>query len=142
MTNAVHPWRLLREQPNVTLTWHTAGPWGYTNHSTQTISIRTGLDQAQRRCTLLHELQHIHRGPVTWGMAPIEETRVRKITAHLLLPNVKEIADAYAWALGDDHEAAAELWVATPILLDRMRWMNHPAERSYLALRFSEDNTP
>jgi hypothetical protein len=103
-----------------------------------TISLRRGLDQAQRRSTILHECLHVERGPVPMGLAPKEEQKVRKETAQLPLTDVKAIGDALAWAQGDVVGAASELWVDEGILRDRLRFMTHPAERGYLARRFEE----
>lgn len=135
----IHPWRRLRALAHVTLLWHDDGPMGLTNFPAQTISIRRGLDQAQRRSTVLHECLHAERGPVPMGLAAKEEVAVRKLAAQLLLPDVRAIGDALAWAQGDVVAAADELWVDVDILRDRLKYMTHPAERGYLARRFEQD---
>lgn len=128
-----HPWRRLRELAHVTLLWHDGGPMGRTNFRTQTISLRRGLNWAERRCTVQHELLHIERGPVPMTLAGREEERVRRETARRMLPCVKRIGEALAWAY-DEHEAADELCVDVHVLRYRMRHL-HPAERGYLRRR-------
>lgn len=134
----IHPWRRLRALAHITLEWHDDGPMGETDFEAGTISIRRGLTWEERRCTVLHEVLHVERGPVTAGLADREELRVRKETARLMLPSVKAIGDAYAWAQGDDQAAAVELGVDVDVLRTRMKYMTHPTERGYLARRFDE----
>lgn len=136
----IHPWRRLRALTQFKLEWHDGGLMGDTDFTGSTISLRRGMTQAQRRSTILHECLHAERGPVPMGLAAREELRVRKHTAELLLPNVREIADAMAWAQGDIGAAADELWVDVGILRDRLRFMTHPSERAYLARRFADDH--
>ncbi len=76
MTRAIHPWRLLRSLTHVTLVWHDGGPMGTTTFATNTISLRRGMTQAQRRCTVMHELVHVDRGPVGAGLVGREEQRL------------------------------------------------------------------
>lgn len=65
-----------------------------------------------------------------------EEIRVRKEAARLLLPDIKVVGEAMAWALSTE-EAADELWVSPDVLRDRLRWL-HPAETHYLRKRLAE----
>lgn len=132
-----HPWRRLRAL-NVTLLWHDEGPMGETDFEAGTVSIRRNLTWEERRCTVLHECLHVERGPVLMSLADREELRVQKETARLLLPSIKAIGDAYAWSQGDDEGAALELGVDLDVLRTRMKYLTHPAERAYLARRFSE----
>lgn len=134
----IHPWRRLRGHEDVTLDWHEGGPMGWACFVTQTISLREGMSQAERRCTVLHEVLHIERGPVPAGLAAREELRVRKETARLLLPDVKQVGDVLAWAERDLEEAADELWVDVPTLKVRLRYL-HPAERGWLQRRLKEE---
>lgn len=136
----IHPWRRLRALTHFQLKWHDGGLMGETDYQASTISLRRGMTQAQRRSTVMHECLHAERGPVPMGLADREELRVRKHTAQLLLPDVRVIADAMAWAQGDMEAAADELWVDAGILRDRLRFMAHPAERAYLAKRFADDD--
>lgn len=138
IASLIHPWRRLRALTHITLLWHDEGPMGETDFEAGTISLRKGLTYEERRCTVLHECLHVERGPVPMGLAAREELVVEKATARLLLPSVKAIGDAYAWAQGVDADAALELGVDVGILRTRMKYMTHPAERAYLAKRFDE----
>ena len=120
----MHPWRRLRELAHVTLLWHDGGPKGVTNFAAQTISLRRGMTQAERRSTVLHECLHIERGPALTTLAAREELRVEKETARLLLPDMHRVAD--------------DLWVDEQLLRCRLRHL-HPSERGYLQQRLAED---
>jgi len=134
---AVHPWRRLRGLAHVTLLWHDDGPMGLTTFAANTISLRRGMTREQRRCTVLHEVLHIERGPVLETLAGREEQRVRRETARLLLPDIRAVGDTLAWA-HTYAEAAEELDVDEGVLFDRLRSL-HPAERHYLQRRLDED---
>lgn len=136
VTAMIHPWHRLRALTHITLEWHDDGPMGETDFEAGTISLRRDLTWEERRCTVLHEVLHVERGPVPGGLVDREELRVQKETARLMLPSVKEIGDAYAWAQGDDEAAAHELGVDVDVLRTRMKYMTHPTERAYLARRF------
>lgn len=112
---------------------------GETDFEAGTISLRKGMTYEERRCTVLHECLHVERGPVPLWRVNAEELVVEKATARLMLPSVKAIADAYAWSQGDDFGAASELGVDVWTLRTRMKYMTHPAERAFLARRFTED---
>ena len=131
----VHPWRALRECVRVSLEWHATGPMGWARHSTQTVSLRRDLTWEQRRCTLQHELIHLERGPVPRGWVDQEEERVRRETARRMIPDVRSLGEACAWAL-TEHEAADELGVDVQVLRYRLRHL-HPAERGYLKRRLA-----
>lgn len=135
----IHPWRRLRALSHITLDWHDGGFRGVTCFVTNTISLRRGMDQAERRSTIMHEVLHAERGPVPAGLADREELRVSRIAAQELLPDVRVIGDALTWAQGDLAVAAEELWVDEETLRIRLRYMTHPAERAYMRTRFEED---
>lgn len=136
----IHPWRRLRALADWTLHWHTPDEDpdpGFTLFEERRISLRTDLTWAERRCTVLHEVLHAERGPVLEGvLAEREELVVRRMTCRLLLPDVKPIGEALAWALSPE-ECADELMVDVGVLRDRLRWL-HPAERHYLSRRLDE----
>lgn len=113
---------------------------GVANHARQTISLRKDLNQAERRCTVLHECLHIERGPVTLWLVEREELRVKRETARLLLSDVRALGEALAWA-HDIEEAAFELWVDVGVLRDRLASL-HPAERAYLKNRLADQGGP
>lgn len=135
-----HPWRLLRSLAHVTLVWHEGGAPGYTRHSTATISLREGMDQAKRRSVLTHELAHLERGPCQRLNVGKDELAAAKLAACQLLPDVRRIADAYVWARGDLEAAADELWVDVPTLRIRLEHMTHPAERAYMKRRLENED--
>lgn len=137
----IHPWRRLRALGDAwTLLWHHPDEddrKGITRFGAQEISLRTDLTWAERRCTVLHETLHAERGPANGGVLyHREEQRVRCLTARLLLPDIKVIGEAMAWALSTE-ECADELLVDVGVLRDRLRWL-HPAERHYLHRRLEE----
>lgn len=131
-----HPWRWLRQHSHVTLLWHDDGDMGEADFDAQTVSIRRGMTYEERRCTLLHELLHLERGPALTTTVGRDEDAVRRATARLMLPSTKALGEALAWA-HDDYEAAEELAVDVGVLRDRLRWL-HPAERHYLTRRLSD----
>lgn len=133
-----HPWRRLRELAHVTLLWHDDGPMGLTTHSTATISIRRGLTWEQRRCTLQHELVHVERGPIPRGLRDKDEEWVRRETALRMIPDIRPVGDAIAWALSED-EAAEELGVDVPVLRYRLKHMS-PMEKAWLDHRLEQDD--
>lgn len=134
-----NPWRRLRALPHIELRWHDDGPMGETDFEAGVISLRRGMTWEERRSTVLHECIHVERGPVPMGLAEREELLVEKATAQELLPSIKVIAEAFAWAQGDTECAAYELGVDVDVLRTRMKYMTHPAERAYLARRFEEE---
>lgn len=133
----INPWRRLRALSGWELRWHRPeddpDP-GFTLFDEKVISLRANLTWEERRCTVLHECLHAEWGPTLVGvLAERQELRVRRETARLLLPSIREVGEALAWAasLG---EAAVELSVDVDVLRDRLRWLD-PAERRYLRAR-------
>lgn len=132
----IHPWRRLRDLADWTLRWHDHEHdtrRGVTRHAAKEISLRTDLTWAERRCTVLHECLHAEHGPVLDVYYERHENAVRSETARLLLPDVRELGEALAWATCNE-EAADELCVDVGVLRDRLRWL-HPTERHYLRRR-------
>lgn len=126
-----HPWRRLRGLDDWLLEWDQLpeGISGEINWPTHTITIDPRLSQAQRRCTLAHELVHIDLGlvsDVTWAA----EQRVRDVTARRLLPDIDAVASALADGV-DIATASDELWVTEDILTDRLTTLAD-AERAML----------
>ena len=136
----IHPWRRLRELTHVRLLWHDDGPAGLTRFAEQTISLRRGMTYAERRTTILHECLHIERGPALSTLAAREELRVERETARLLMPDVKALGEALAWA-HDLDEAAEELAVDLAALRTRLGNL-HPAEAHYLRSRLVNPGDP
>ncbi|GAA1909123.1 hypothetical protein GCM10009737_07830 [Nocardioides lentus] len=110
-----------------------SGTFGLTDFRTRTITITTGLDQAQRRSTLAHELEHVARGP---GGHPVREELACEQAAARKLIGIRELGEALAWSHGLD-EAADELWVDRELLDVRLTHL-HPSERAYLKRRLGD----
>lgn len=132
-----HPWRRLRELVDVTLGWHDGGYAGWCRHSTQEVSLRRGMTQAERRSTICHEVVHLERGPAPKGYGRQDELAVSKEAARRLIPNVRALGEALAWACCPE-EAADELWVDVGTLRTRLNHL-HPAERAYLKRRLDDE---
>lgn len=134
-----HPWRALRELSDWTLRWQPlVGCLGLTTWHDQTITLDPDQDQAQRRSTLAHELEHIVRGYAQCGDR--EECLVELRAARKLI-GIHELGEALAWA-HNLAEAAEELWVDEQMLRTRLGHL-HPAERHYLRRRLERpDATP
>lgn len=134
----IHPWRRFARLAHIELKWHDqadCADYGVTDFEAQTISLRSDLDQAGRRATILHEVLHVERGPAVDDPVLIEreELRVRRAAARMLLPDIRSIGEALAWAR-NAAEAAWELWVDEDTLLDRLENL-HPSELHYLRAR-------
>lgn len=108
-----HPWRRLRHLNDWLLEWDQLpeGICGEINWPTHTITIDPRLSQAQRRCTLAHELEHVVRGP---GGGPREEREVEGMAARRLV-ELDALVDAVRWSPWPD-EVADELWIDRPML--------------------------
>lgn len=87
--------------------------------------------QAERRCTIAHELAHIELGHVG-GCSPKEEHQANLLAARWLI-KVEHLADALAWTQ-DPHELAWELWVDLDTLHTRLENLTH-AERRHIKHR-------
>lgn len=135
-----HPWRRFRALVDWTLLWVDLpdGMLGFTHHPTKTVVLALGMNQAERRCTIAHETEHILAGPPAPGLEGRDELRARRNAAQALLPDIRAIGDAMAWSQGCLHQAADELWVDVDTLRDRLRFLSHPAERAYLRRRLAD----
>lgn len=133
-----HPWRAFRELVDWTLHWAhlPEGLLGITDYRTRTVTLDRRLTQAERRCTIAHETEHIHRGPIAGGCWGPEERVINRNVARMLLPDIKAVGEALAWA-SSNAEAADELWVDEPTLRARLDHL-HPAERAYLRARLHD----
>ncbi len=112
-----HPWRRLRSMTAVDVQWHrTPGVLGATDGAT-VIVLHPDQSQAQRRCTLAHELAHIELGHVH-GASASEESAARLLAARRLI-EMPALLDALSWA-EDLREVADELWVDEDTLMARL----------------------
>lgn len=130
-----HPWRRFRDRTDWLLEWALLPPGllGYTAHKRRAVVLDLRLTQAERRCTIAHELEHLDvptpHDPIL--RARLEQQIDRRV-ARRLIP-IRRLGDALAWA----HtlaEAADELWVDVATLETRLAHL-HPAERAYLQQR-------
>lgn len=122
-----HPWRAFRALTEWRLRWADLpdGLFGHTDHRTQVVTLSTGLGQAQRRCTIAHEHEHISDPDAS-------EAQVRDRTARRLIP-FDQLADAMVWA-GNEWELARELWVDIEVARDRLLGLT-PEESAELVRR-------
>lgn len=111
-----HPWRALRALTHVDLSWRPMqGLLGRTDGNTITMHPRQS--QAQRRCTLQHELIHLERG-TEHGVDEAEERIVEQAAARILIP-MPLLLDKLAWTR-DMAELADECWVDEAMLRARL----------------------
>lgn len=130
-----HPWRTLRHLAHLDLQWQDSdAEMGHFDFECQRVVITRGMTQAERRCTLTHELIHHERGPCLPGDESREEQAVDREAARRLI-DIRKLGETLAWA-SDHEEAAEELWVDVPTLLARLSSL-HPAERAYLKQRLA-----
>lgn len=113
-----HPWRALRRLTHVDVHWTADLPSGVRG---VTDGERIWMDsrqlQAERRCTLAHELEHINRGHA--GCVDVrEEEDVRRAAARRLI-SIEGLLHVAAWTENFE-EAADELWVDLDTLYARL----------------------
>jgi hypothetical protein len=109
-----HPWRVFGTYSDWKLIWTDdlpEGRWGLTVHSAKLVLMATHLDQAERRCTIAHETQHIVRGAHSADQTLREELIINRRVGRLLVPSVRRIGHALAWHQADYEKAAWDLWV-------------------------------
>lgn len=95
------------------------------------------LTQAERRCTLTHELVHRERGLVADPAAAAREERiVDEISARRLI-TLGSLLDGLRWTR-DPHQLADHLWVDVPTLRARMDGLD-PVEVAELENRLNGD---
>lgn len=127
----LHPWRELRRMPHIALSWPILhAQLGRTDGHSR-IELDRRLGQAERRCTLAHELVHVELGHGCRQPEPVE-ARVRAMTARRLLP-LRALATALAYSLELEH-VAFDCWVTRDVLDDRLADLK-PAEYDYLMER-------
>lgn len=82
------------------------------------------LTQAERRCTLTHELVHRERGVTPFvGLAAVREERVVDEIAARRLVTIPALVDGLRWTR-DPGELADHLWVDEPTLQTRMNTLD------------------
>lgn len=137
-----HPWREFRHLAGWTLCWATlpVDLMGLTTWADQTVTLDRSLLQAERRCTIAHEVEHIRRGPVPSEpvLAAREEAAVDVAVARRLI-DIRDLGEALAWSQVIV-EVADELWVSEETLRTRLAHL-HPSEVHYLRRRMQCDTT-
>ncbi|MBZ4500140.1 hypothetical protein QRB41_00655 [Mycobacterium avium subsp. hominissuis] len=117
-----HPWRTLRTQhPDVEVSCRHRLPERIMGLQRGCrIWLNRTLTQAERRCTLTHELVHRERGvvPLVGAAAVREERIVDEISARRLI-TLPALADGLRWTR-HPRELADHLWVDEPTLQTRM----------------------
>lgn len=113
-----HPWRELRARQHIEVLWPQMKLEieGRTDGLTW-IEIARRLGQAERRCTLTHELVHIDLGH-TCEQSEAIERKVRLETARRLI-HIKLLGAALAYTLHLD-DVALDIWVTRSVLDDRL----------------------
>ncbi|WP_207842573.1 hypothetical protein [Williamsia soli] len=119
-----HPWRHLRDHhPEVVVSCQHelhATRMGFSRG--RRIWLCSTLTQAERRCTLTHELVHVERGPLPEGLVAVrrEEAIVNDIATRRLI-TIEQLVDAFRWHRhGSAEQLAEELWVDVPTFTFRM----------------------
>lgn len=122
-THPWHPWRMLRDHhDDVVVACRYRLPDRIMGLQIgRRIWLARGLTQAERRCTLTHELVHRERGPVPADPAAAarEELAVDDIASRRLIP-LDALVDGLRWTR-QPRELAEHLWVDEPTLDARMR---------------------
>lgn len=140
MTHHIHPWRRLRALGDAwRLVWRDLpeDTFGYTHFPSRTIVLAKGMSFEERRCTVLHEVRHVERGPASVCSVVAEEATVDRECARLLLPSMEQIVDALVFHHGDYEATAEELWVDAWTLEVRLSTL-HGLERKYLDRRLAD----
>ena len=132
-----HPFHALKQLPDWEVSFESLpdGMMGYTDWDSQTIVLSKDLGQAERRCTIAHELEHIRRGPVAEGGEAREERLVDEVVARQLI-GIRELGEAMAWSQHVE-EVAEDLWVDVDTVRVRLASL-HPSERAYLKRRLRD----
>ncbi|MCK8674144.1 hypothetical protein M1M07_23910 [Rhodococcus sp. HM1] len=99
--------------------------------TTSGIYLDCRLNQAGRRCTLTHEIEHLERGPAPDHphFAALEEHIVEVLAARRLI-TLPHLLDAAVWTQ-HPHELAEELWVTVETLTTRVAHLTRE-ERAHI----------
>lgn len=131
-----HPWRDARHRGHLSIEFRRLPDGRRGCLRGNDVTINTADDQAQRRCTITHELVHDERRifPRDRVLRAREEATVERIASRRLI-QLEALVDALLWSR-DAREAAAELWVDVPMLVafvrsmtdDERRWVSDQLE--------------
>lgn len=116
-----HPWRWLRDHHPDVVVHHLPLPTDRMGEvSGAEIRLDERLSQAERRCTLTHELVHIERRGHEHPNPAVEEATVERETARRLITE-RQLVDAFRWHRHPSlRELAEHLWVDQQTALTRM----------------------
>jgi Zn-dependent peptidase ImmA (M78 family) len=140
-TDSVDPFELLTQHPDLSLCFARLprGERGRWYPALHCIVIDERLTQAQRRCTLMHELVHRMRGdthtPDETAMSR-QEKNCHQMVARMLIP-FSSLQAAMQWGR-HPQELADELWVDVETLNARILGLSE-AEAACLALDVEQD---
>lgn len=113
-----HPWRRLRERPDIVVDWgHLPEDVRALTDGVRRIWMDRELLQVERRCSIDHELAHVELGHVC-GADLGQERTASLLSARRLIP-VDALVDAARWSVRSD-EVADALWVTQAVLRVRM----------------------
>jgi len=124
-----HPWRRLRAQPEIDVVWEPMPDRLGSTDGSRLIRLHPVQLQVERRCTLAHELAHIHLRHV--GGCSAAEERAATLLAARWLVDMDTLLDALRWA-DDLATVADECWVDEPTLLARLDGLTS-SERDQIA---------
>lgn len=133
-----HPWREARRRPHLVIEFADLPD----DHRGCLRGCRVTINrddlQAERRCTLTHELVHDERQifPRDVVLLAKEERTVETIASRRLI-TLEALADTLRWTRHAG-EAAAELWVDVPMLVTFIRSLTDE-ERAWLNDRLADD---
>lgn len=129
-----HPWQVFGRLTDWTLEWTDDlpdGTWGRTVFEEMKVLVANGMNEAERRCTIAHETQHILRGPAPADQKLREELIIDRRVSRLLVPSVRRLGHALSWHHAVAEPVADELWVDEKILDVRLAGLTQ-RERTYL----------
>lgn len=130
------PYAWLARSPNVKLRIQRLpdGEMGRWIPGASTIVIDDRLTQAERRCTVMHELVHrLHEDlpDLPEHLLKQQERACEMRTAQFLI-DLDDLLDALLWCYSEhEDELADHLWVDVSTLQDRIRYLT-TAEKTYL----------
>ncbi|MCR8897254.1 hypothetical protein NWF34_09870 [Gordonia sp. GONU] len=132
-----HPWREARRRPHLVIE-HVHLPDDHRGCiSGSTVRLNASDLQAERRCTLTHELVHDERRifPTDHVLRAREELRVERIAARRLIA-LERLVDALVWTRRTE-EVAEELWVDVPMLVALVQSLTD-GERAWIDTQLRE----
>lgn len=112
-----HPWRDARDRKHLTIRFREVGDCERGQLVGDTVEIDSRQLQAERRCTIAHELVHDERRvfPDDESLRAREERTVERIAARRLI-ELEKLVEVLRWTRHTD-EIADELWVDVPMLV-------------------------